>query len=367
MVSRGPGPYSGRMPDSTPPFNQARRGWLQALAAAALMGPLALPARDTPRRLRMLLNTGFSSPQAWLWLALGRGYLAREGIVLDLTPGAGAYTAAPRMAQGAHDLAYGDANALIELCARRPDVAPRGVYMMFNASPSCVLVPAEGPLRHPSQLQGQRLVGHDSDVALRTFGALCSQLRLDAGRMKVADSWSGMAGMAEDVLAGRAGGAFGYVSTFTGALTAADPTLLRRVRFLRYADFVPDLYGSVVMASQPLLRDEPELVTRLLRALNQGVVDMLRDPAAALDVVLQAVPGLQRAPEHARLMATLALEMNAALPPACPVQPLGGVDAARLDRSIALMVAGSALPRRPEAREVFDAAHLPPASERTRP
>ncbi|MCU0963590.1 MAG: hypothetical protein MUF08_00705 [Burkholderiaceae bacterium] len=37
----------------------------------------------------MLLNTGFSSPQAWLWLATARGYLAEEGIALDLTQGAG--------------------------------------------------------------------------------------------------------------------------------------------------------------------------------------------------------------------------------------------------------------------------------------
>ncbi len=373
MPRTEPAPYSGRMHDvhaplrSTPLSSSTRRSWLKTLAAAALTGPLALPARSAPRRLRMLLNTGFSSPQAWLWLALGRGYLAKQGIALDLTPGAGAYTAAPRMVQGGYDLAYGDVNALIELCARRPEAAPRGVYMMFNASPSCVLVAAGGPVRHPSQLQGLRLVGHDSDVALRTFGALCGHLGLDTGRMQVADSWSGMAGMAEDVLAGRAGGAFGYVSTFTGALTAADPALLKRVHFLRYADFVPDLYGSVVMASQALLRQEPELVTRLLAALNQGVVDMLRDPTAALDAVVQQVPGLHRPPEHARLMATLALEMNPALPQPGQAPLLGGVDTARLERSITLMAAGSALPRKPSAHEVFTAAHLPSAQERTRP
>ena len=331
-----------------------------------MLGPLAVPAQGAPRRLRLLLNTGFSSPQAWLWLALARGHLAKAGIELQLTPGAGAYTAAPRMAQGGFDLAYGDVNALIELCARRPEVAPRGVYMMFNASPSCVLVAADGPVQHPRQLLGQRLVGHDSDVALRTFGALCHHLGLDATRVSLSASWAGMAGMADEVLAGRAAGAFGYVSTFTGALTAADPAQLRRVRFLRYADFAPDLYGSVVMASQALLRDEPELVTRLVRAFHQGVVEMLRDPAAALEAVVQAVPGLSREPERARLQATLALEMNAALPQPGATAVLGDVDRARLDRSIALMVAGSALPRTPKAAEIFTAAHLPPLHERTR-
>lgn len=315
----------------------------------------------------MLLNTGLSSPQAWLWLAQARGYLAAEGIELDLTPGAGAFTAAPRMIDGNFDLAYGDVNALIEMRASRPDVAPRGVYMMFNASPSCVLVAADGPIHHPRQLAGQRLIGHDSDVALRTFGALCRHLGLDPGRMNVGSTWAGMSGMAEEVLAGRAAGAFGYVSTFTGALTAADPALLRRVRFLRYADVVPDLYGSVVMASPRLLRDEPELVARLLRAFNRGVVDMLRDPPAGLEAVLRAVPGLNREAERARLQATLDLEMNPALPAGARRLDLGDVDSERLARSIALMVQGSGLPRAPTVSEVFTRSHLPPAAERMRP
>jgi NitT/TauT family transport system substrate-binding protein len=239
--------------------------------------------------------------------------------------------------------------------------------MMFNASPSCVLVAAEGPIRHPSQLTGQRLIGHGSDVALRTFGALYRHLNLDVGKVTVTDAWAGMAGMAEDVLAGRAAGAFGYVSTFAGALTAADPSFLRRVRFLRYADFVPDLYGSVVMASQRLLRDEPELVSRVVRTLNRGVMDMLRDPEAGLEAVARAVSGLNRDAERVRLRATLDLEMNPALPAGSSPMALGEVDLSRLGRSIALMAAGSALPRAPSAQEVFTRAHLPPAAERARP
>jgi NitT/TauT family transport system substrate-binding protein len=331
-----------------------------------ICSPALVRARPT-RTLRVLLNTGFSSPQAWLWLAMARGYLAEEGIALDVTPGAGAYTAAQRMADGPFDLAYGDMNALIEACARRPDAAPRGVYMMFNASPSCVLVSAEGPIRHPSQLTGQRLVGHGSDVALRTFGALCRHLNLAAGSVAISEAWTGVAGMAEDVLAGRAVGAFGYVSTFSGALTAADPSLLRRVRFLRYADFVPDLYGSVGMASRRLLREEPELVSRVIRAVNRGVVDMLRDHEAGLQAVGRAVPGLNLDAERIRLRATLDLEMNPELPAGSSAVALGDVDFNRLARSIALMAEGNALPRAPSTQEVFTRAHLPPASERTRP
>ncbi|MFM2066061.1 MAG: hypothetical protein RLZZ584_970 [Pseudomonadota bacterium] len=320
---------------------------------------------QTPRpvRLRMLLNTSVSSPQTWLWLAQQRGYLEREGIELELTPGVGAYTAAPRFIEGGYDLAYGDVNSLIEQVAARPEVAPRGVFMMFNASPSCVAVRADGPLRHPGQLVGRRLIGHDSDVALRTFGALCLQQGIDGAQVNVDSTWSGMAGMVEDVLAGRSDGAFGYVSTFTGALTSADPALLRRVRFLTYAEFAPDLYGSVLMASRRLLRDEPALLTRLVRALHQGVADLLRDPEAGMDALARVAPGLDRRAERARLQATLDLEMNPALPTASRRLPVGQVDDARLARAIALMTRARRLPRQPAVDEVFTHAHLPPDAD----
>ncbi len=358
--------YSAAMNGLLSRRGAARRTWLAAAAGTVLH---AWPARAQrpPKRLRMLLNTSFSSPQAWLWLAQARGYLAAEGIELQLTPGAGAYTAAPRMAGGDYDLGYGDVNSLIEVHARAPEAAPRGVYMMFNASPSCILVAADGPIQHPRQLAGQRVIGHDSDVALRTFGALCHHQNMNPAETQIAGTWSGMAGMAEEVLAGRAAGAFGYVSTFTGALVAADAGLLRRVRFLRFAEFVPDLYGSVVMAAPRLLREEPALVAGLLRAFNRGVLDMLRDPEAGLAALAQAAPDSHRAAERARLRATLDVEMSAAFPADTRQTHIGDVDAARLARSIALMVQGSRLPRSPAPAEIFTAAHLPAAAQRARP
>ena len=343
----------------------SRRQWL-ALASALAASPTVFAQRPV-KKLRMLLNTGFSSPQAWLWLAQARGYLAAEGIALELTPGGGAYTAAPRMASGDYDLAYGDVNALIELSARNPTQAARGVYMMFNASPSCVLVAADGPIQHPRQLLGQRVIGHDSDVALRTFGALCRHQGINPSGMQIASAWAGMAGMTEEVISGQAAGAFGYVSTFTGAMISANPELLRRVRFLRFAEFVPDLYGSVIMASQRLLQSDPAVVTAVVKAINRGVMDMLRDPEAGLEAVIQANPGLPRAAERARLKATLDLEMNAQLPTGTKQTHVGDVDTARLARSIALMVLTGGLPRTPTTADIFTPDHLPPAQFRARP
>jgi NitT/TauT family transport system substrate-binding protein len=345
------------------PIALTRRTLMRRLAAASLLGAPIVRAQPARTRLRMLLNTGYSGPQAWLLLAHANGHLAREGVELDLTPGAGAYTAAPRMMDGGFDLAYGDVNSLIEEVARRPAVAPRGVFMMFQASPSAVAVRADGPIRAPRDLEGRTLTGHATDVALRTFGAFCLHNGVERSRVKVTTSMGGMRGLIEDVLADEVQGAFGYVSTFSGALASARPALLEKVRFLKYADWVPSLHGSVLMASRRLRREDPALVTRVVRALNQGLADMLRDLDAGIDAVARVAPGIDRGAEKLRLLTTLRIEMNH---PDARRLGIGDVDDARLGQSIALMARGAGLPRVPALHEVFVRDHLPPAADRVK-
>lgn len=340
-----------------------RRTLLRRLAAASFLGAGTVRAQSARTRLRMLLNTGYSGPQAWLLLAQANGHLAREGVELDLTPGAGAYTAAPRMIDGGFDLAYGDVNSLIEEVARRPGVAPQGVFVMFQASPSAVAVRADGPIRAPRDLEGRTLTGHATDVALRTFGAFCLHNGVDRSRVNVTTSIGGMRGLIEDVLADEVQGAFGYVSTFSGALASARPPLQERVRFLKYADWVPSLHGSVLMASRRLRREDPALVTRVVRALNHGLADMLRDLDAGIEAVARVAPGIDRGAEKLRLLTTLRTEMNH---PDARRLGVGDVDDARLGQSIALMARGAGLPRVPALHEVFARDHLPPHADRVK-
>lgn len=340
----------------------SRRTLLRGLAACCIGAPMAR-AQPARTRLRMLLNTGYSGPQAWLLLAQANGHLAREGVELDLTTGGGAYTAAPRMIDGGFDLAYGDVNSLIEEVARRPAAAPQGVFMMMQASPSAIAVRADGPLRAPRDLEGATVTGHATDVALRTFGAFCLHNGVDRARVNVTSSFGGMRGMIESVLAGEVQGAFGYVSTFAGAVASARPPLLEKVRFLKYADWVPSLHGSVLMASHRLRREDPAVLTRVVRALNLGLADMLRDPDAGIAVVARVAPGVDPSAEKLRLLTTLRIEMNHEDSRRLGI---GDVDEARLGQSIALMARGAGLPRVPALQEVFVRDHLPAAAARVK-
>ncbi len=305
-------------------------------------------------RLRMLLNTGFSGPQAWLLLAIRRGHVAAAGIELELTPGTGAYNAATGLMDGPFDLAHGDINAAVERAARGLP-APVGIFASFNASPSCIAVGRH--VARPADLVGKRLIGHASDVALRSFGAFCAATGLDARSVVIEPAEGSMATLAARVEAGEADGLFCYVST----LTAAIGPRIDAFHCLRYADLVPDLYGSAIMARPALIADAPDVLHRLLAAVNRGMAEAFADPDAAMDAVRSFAPQSDPAADRRRWDATLAVEM------AHPEGRLGfgAVDPARFARGVALHADALGLPV-PDPARLFTDAFLPPPADRAR-
>lgn len=312
-------------------------------------------------RFRLLLNTGFSGPQAWLLLAIARGHVTAAGIELVLTPGTGAYNAAPGLLSGGFDLAYGDLMSLVEVAAADPARAPMGIFASFNASPAAIAVPLGSAIRTPRDLAGGRLIGHASDVALRCFGAFCASTGLGPDQVKIAPAEGPMAGLAARVLAGEASGLFAYVSTLSAALAAEGHDAAQVFRFFSYAALVPDLYGSGLMASTALLRDHAPLLRALVGALNRGLAEALAEPEAAMDAVLAFAPQARRAVEMARWRATLVTEMGHAE----GIIGFGGLDMARFARGVSLHAASLGLTAPPAAR-LFTDAFLPPPAERAR-
>jgi NitT/TauT family transport system substrate-binding protein len=307
----------------------------------------------------MLLNTGFSGPQAWLLLAIRRGHVAAAGVELDLTTGAGAYTAAPRMAEGGFDLGYGDINALVEVATARND-APLGVFATFNASPACIAVPRQSRATC-DDLGGARLIGHASDVALRCFGAFCATTGQAAETVRVIAAEGPMADLADRVLAGEAEGLFCYASTLAAALAARGRQVEQEFRLFRYAELVPDLYGSAVMASRRMMEERPEPLRRLVAAFSRGLAEALAEPEAAMDAVLAFAPGADRAVERLRWDTTLEVEMGHLE----GRQGFGGVDPARFARGLALHAGALGLPP-PDPARIFTDAFLPPPAARAR-
>lgn len=322
---------------------------------------LSPPLRRPP--LRFQLNTFYSGPQAWFFLAEARGYLRDEGLAVDYTEGDTAANTIPRLAGGGFDLGYGDLNALIEHAAAGLPNTPLAVFASYNASPYTIAVAAGGLLQAPAQLAGKRLVAHPNDAALRLFPEFCQRTGLDPADVTLEISPAPHSEIVPALLAGRWDGAFGFVNTLCAASIDAGLEPREVLRFFEYADHVPELYGMALMVTPALAREEPETVTALLRAYNRGLRDTVADPEAAIDALVARQPTIHREANRRRLLGTLEIEMSH---PEGAELGIGDLRDDRLDRAIALIAETKGLPQRPAAGDLFTRRFLPPLAERVR-
>ena len=313
------------------------------------------------QRVRFLLNSGFTGAQAWFHRANEQKYFGDLNI--EYTQGMGAYTAAPRIMPEGFDMAYGDINSLIEVASKsKPNEAPIAAFVMFNASPSTIVVAADGAIKNPQDLEGKKLIGHGTDVALNTFPVYAQLTKIDVNKVTIEPSAAGMGDLLKSVLSGKFDGMFGYVTTITAAAKSAGIDL-NTIRFIRFDEVLKDFYGSAVMVNPRFLADHPEVVKQVIYGINKGLMDSVKNPKLGIDALKLASPDANEAIELGRLTGTFEGEMSH---PEGKQLGIGDVDLKRLERSIQLLANSKKLARVPSVSEIFTSKALPPSAERVR-
>jgi NitT/TauT family transport system substrate-binding protein len=333
---------------------------LRRLFMASVATALAAPALAQSRtRLKLVLNWRWQGPQGMFLLAEDRGYFRAAGIDLVIDQGEGSAASVTKVATGAYDVGFGDINAAIALAAQRPAEAPLGVMMLYNRPPFCIAVRADSPIRTPRDLEGRTIGGPANDGALRLFPAFARLAGIDASRVNITNM---NAQLREQMLnRGQVDGVFGFVNTIRFSAQLIGTNADTAYRWILYGDYGMDLYSNAIVVSRQLARDNPAAVAGLLRAINRGVADMLREPDAAIAAVTRREPLINPQVERARLDATVRDEMNH---PEIARIGLGDVVDERFTRGIEILAQAQNLPRMPAMADVFDRRFLPPLSER---
>lgn len=306
------------------------------------------------RQISILLNSGWSGPHAGFALAEDDGHLAAEGIAVDWRGGRGAGASVEDM-QGC-DFAYGDLTVLIARLGRElPETGPKAVFVAFGETPLTIAVANDGHVKTLPDLKGWRVTGHARDAALIVFPVAADAAGLDTASVTIEANPAPLAAQIRAMVEhGTAEGVFGFVNTMLAGLEAAGlEHLTRRIRFLRYADLVPELAGNALIASRAMLA-EPDVIHALLRGVSRGFAAAMSDPARGVASVAKRA-SIHLSAETRRWERTIAAEM--AQPDAARFG-LGGMDPERLDDAC-MAVAEAMHLRRVRAPEVFDDSFLP--------
>jgi NitT/TauT family transport system substrate-binding protein len=332
---------------------------LRLLVCVVCLGfvpPFAPTQAQAQTKLKFVLNWKYQGPQGWFFLAEDRGYFKNEGIDVVIDQGNGSGAAVPLVANGTYDVGFGDINALIEFAAKNPDKAPIAIDVLYNRPPFTIAVKADSPIKMPKDLEGKTIGGAANDGALKLFPAFCKIAKINCSEVNITNMQPNLRELM--LMQGQVDGVFGYVNTirFSAKLIGVDPE--KQLRWINYGDYGMDLYSNAIIVSKTLVKEDPEVVRGLLRAINKGLIDALKEPDVAIAAVAKREPLIKAGVERERFDATLHDEMNH---PEIAKIGLGNVDLDRLKRSIDIIIEADSLPRTPAVAEIFTPDFLPPA------
>jgi NitT/TauT family transport system substrate-binding protein len=326
---------------------------LFGLACFGAGASLAAGEIRQPMAIRFSLDRPIDAGAAPFVLATSDGPFASEGLVVTTDIAGGSPDAIARVAAGASDFALVDINALIRFRGQS-DVPPvKAVFVLFNQAPYAIIARKSRGIRALSDIEGKTLGVAEDDLSIRLWPALAQQ-----NGIKVASVTQDKIGNAvrEPMLsAGQVDAVSGF--SYLSAVNLRDRGVpADDLAVLRYADYGCEAYGFAVIVNPGFAAANPGAVKGFLRATIAGTHLAIREPGHAADQVVSRMDGGSRDLELERLRTLI---RDNILTGEVKRNGIGGVDPARLERSIDQIAEDFKFHKRPTPADIFDDAFLP--------
>jgi NitT/TauT family transport system substrate-binding protein len=311
-----------------------------------------------PVAIQFSLDRPIDASAAPFVLAATSGLFGAEGLAVNTNIASGSPDAIARVAAGSSDFALVDINVLIRFRDKADAPPVKAVFVLFNKAPYAIIARKSRGIRALSDIEGKTLGVAEGDFSIWFWPALAHQNGIKIASVKQARF---SAAVREPMLSA------GQVDAVNGFSYSAGVNLRDRgvpaddLTVLRYADYGCEAYGFALIVNPRLAAARPEAVKGFLRAVIAGTHLAVNEPGRAADEVVSRMDGGSRDLELERLRTVI---RDNIVTGEVRRNGIGGIDAARLDRSIDQMAEDFKFQKRPSAADIFDDAFLPPLGGR---
>jgi NitT/TauT family transport system substrate-binding protein len=332
---------------------------LTGLLGLACLGATAGRAEiPTPIAVQFSLDRPIEAGAAPFVVASVRGLFSAEGLSVTTTVAAGSPEAIARVAAGVSEFALVDLNELIRYRDSAAAAPVKAVFVLFNKSPYAIVARKSRGIHALSDIEGKTLGVAESDLSFRLWPALARQNGLKVAGIK---QYKMSAAVREPILsAGQVDAVAGF--SYLSAVNLRDRGVpADDLAVLRYADYGCEAYGFAVIVNPAFAGAHPDAVKGFLRAVIAGTHLAIKDPRRAADDVVSRMDGGSPELELARLNTVISDNI---LTGEVQRNGIGGIDPARLSRSIDQIAEDFKFRKRPSPADIFDDSFLPPLDGR---
>jgi NitT/TauT family transport system substrate-binding protein len=216
------------------------------------------------------------------WLALDRGYFAKEGLEVTFQVGSGSGTAAKVVAQGAVPIGNPDLGVMMKGVVKGMEL--KAVFGEWQKTSAVIISRRDKAIRTPKDLIGKSIAMAPEESSAQLFPALLAGSGVDPSKVKIVHPASG----AKVALFLN-----GDVDAITGSSNFQAPTIEAKgvkIHMFSYGDFGVNTLNNGIVVNAKWLTKNGDVVRRFLRALVRAWDDTIKNPKAAVDALIHHYP-----------------------------------------------------------------------------
>jgi NitT/TauT family transport system substrate-binding protein len=297
-------------------------------------------------KVTFVTDFGLYGRHAYYFVAMEKGYYARENIEIEIVRSQGSANTIKQVANGTAQVGFADAFAVV-LGRANDDISVKLVAMIYPKPPHAVYVLKESGIAKPKDLEGKTLADTAFSSVPKLFAIYAKAAGVDASKVKwVAANSDALPGM---LTTKRVDG----IGQFTvGEALLAAAAAPKEVLGLPYSDAGLDYYSNGIVASDAMIQTNPDLIRRFVKATLDGLKSAMADPKEAGEILHKY---------HREIDVDIAIGemMKVKELSAQPNSALGAIDPGRVQKTIDIVGTAFALKKSVSPMDVYAPGFLP--------